>query len=155
MDTSKYYLIWLYGMNGGLIDNGVLGEFKDNSIVFHKKETTYDLEISVPRIQSIELRKGSKALESTIIGASIGLLGGGIIGLATNDTNCNFFCFSSETIFLLYGGPAMVIGGIIGNKQGNKRLQVSLSGNLDNYLGFKASIRIKQKKTAPPLVDYW
>jgi hypothetical protein len=143
-------------MNGELIDNGVLGEFKDSSIVFHKKEfVEMDLELGVDRLQKIELRKKNREREGTLMGAFIGLVGGGIIGLATNDTDCDFFCFSSETIFLLYGGPAMVVGGIIGNKQGNKRLQVTLSGNIDNYLGFKASIRIKPKRTPPPLVDYW
>ena len=153
MDTSKPYLIWLYAMNDELIGEGYWDEFKDSSIVFHKKEfVEMDLELGVDRLQKIELRKKNREREGTLMGAFIGLVGGGFIGLVTSDSSYSEFDLLT---FLYFGTPMMAIGALAGNQGGRKKVKIAFDGNMDNYLGFKASIRIKPKKTAPPLVDYW
>ena len=146
VQKNKIYRTWITLNSEPFKTNGVLYEIKDSSILVSSslvirdystdRFETYKLHIN--DIDTVKIRRKNSIGSGVLIGAITGFAVGGLMGLRSDDPPCpegSWFClrFTPGTKALLAGIPLSIGGAGVGAIIGSVKVNIPISGSIDNY----------------------
>lgn len=152
-NKARIYRVHLMTVGERKPVKGVIYELRDSSLLLSNSSYRKDIEKSrmtlsewrYSQIESIEIRRIEKTTGSVILGASIGLVFGGIIGLSQRDdeagSGINILPLTRGQKATFIGLPLGFLGGILGDIAGVKKKSFIVGGRFDQFQISKEGLR--------------